>query len=143
MYISIVCFIKLTSSNGYKTRKFVSLIGAPYFKNAFAPGASIRRNTVPTSLSHPGPLTYRGITTIKHEHIHINFGCVSYFHKIVLHIPTNYFQSFLKHLISTARNRTSVFCHVDRLNTNSLYTTEDGFRCMSGTTFKIRTYRWI
>ena len=46
VYISIVCFIKLTSSNGYKSRKFVSLIDAPYFKNAFAPGASIRRNTV-------------------------------------------------------------------------------------------------
>ena len=46
MYISIVCFIKLTSSNGYKSQKFVSLIDAPYFKNAFAPGASIRRNTV-------------------------------------------------------------------------------------------------
>ena len=45
MYISIVCFIKLTSSNGYKSKKFVSLIDAPYFKNAFAPGASIRRNT--------------------------------------------------------------------------------------------------
>ena len=44
MYISIVCFIKLTSS--YKNQKFVSLIDAPYFKNAFAPGASIRRNTV-------------------------------------------------------------------------------------------------
>ena len=44
MYISIVCFIKLTSS--YKSQKFVSLIDAPYFKNAFAPGASIRRNTV-------------------------------------------------------------------------------------------------
>ena len=46
MYISIVCFIKLTSSNGYKSQKFVSLFDAPYFKNAFAPGASIRRNTV-------------------------------------------------------------------------------------------------
>ena len=46
MYISIVCFIKLTSSNGYKSQKFVSLIDAPYFKNAFAPGASIRRITV-------------------------------------------------------------------------------------------------
>ena len=46
MYISIVCFIKLTSSNGYKSQKFVSLIDAPYFKNAFAPGGSIRRNTV-------------------------------------------------------------------------------------------------
>ena len=46
MYISIVCFIKLTSSNGYKSQKFVSLIDAPYFKNAYAPGASIRRNTV-------------------------------------------------------------------------------------------------
>ena len=45
MYISIVCFIKLTSSNGYKSQKFVSLIDAPYFKNAFALGASIRRNT--------------------------------------------------------------------------------------------------
>ena len=44
MYIYIVCFIKLTSS--YKSQKFVSLIDAPYFKNAFAPGASIRRNTV-------------------------------------------------------------------------------------------------
>jgi hypothetical protein len=38
--------IKLTSSNGYKNQKFVSLIDAPYFKNVFAPGASIRRNTV-------------------------------------------------------------------------------------------------
>jgi hypothetical protein len=38
--------IKLTSSNGYKSQKFVSLIDAPYLKNAFAPGASIRRNTV-------------------------------------------------------------------------------------------------
>ena len=46
MTISIVCFIKLTSSNGYKSQKFVSLIDAPYFKKAFAPGASIRRNTV-------------------------------------------------------------------------------------------------
>jgi hypothetical protein len=46
VYISIVCFIKLTSSNSYKSRIFVSLIAAPYFKNAFAPGASIRRNTV-------------------------------------------------------------------------------------------------
>ena len=40
-------------------------------------------------------LTYRGITTTKHEHMHINFGCVSYSHIIVLHIPTNYFQSFI------------------------------------------------
>ena len=46
-------------------------------------------------MSHPGPLTYRGITTIRNEHRHINVGCVSYSHKIVLHIPTNYFQSFL------------------------------------------------
>jgi hypothetical protein len=38
--------IKLTSSNGYKSQKFVSLIDALYFKNVFAPGASIRRNTV-------------------------------------------------------------------------------------------------
>jgi hypothetical protein len=45
-----ICFIKLTSSNGYKSQKFVSLIGAPYFKNAFAPGASIRRNTVAEKL---------------------------------------------------------------------------------------------
>ena len=38
--------IKLTSSNGYKSQKFVSLIDTPYFKNVFTPGASIRRNTV-------------------------------------------------------------------------------------------------
>jgi hypothetical protein len=43
--------IKLTSSNGYKSQKFVSLIDAPYFKDVVAPhvvapGASIRRNTV-------------------------------------------------------------------------------------------------
>jgi hypothetical protein len=38
--------IKLTSSNGNKSQKFVSLIDAPYFKNVFAPRASIRRNTV-------------------------------------------------------------------------------------------------
>ena len=37
------------ASNGYKSQKFVSLIDAPYFKNAFAPGASIRRNTVHVS----------------------------------------------------------------------------------------------
>ena len=52
VYISIVCFIKLTSSNGYKSWKFVSLIDAPYFKNAFAPGASIRRNTVYTNFNY-------------------------------------------------------------------------------------------
>ena len=43
--------IKLTSSNGYKSQKFVSQIDAPYFKNVFAPGASIRRNTVCIVLS--------------------------------------------------------------------------------------------
>jgi hypothetical protein len=43
--------IKLTSSNGYKSQKFVSLIDAPYFKNVFDPGASIRRNTVCTKFS--------------------------------------------------------------------------------------------
>ena len=54
VYISIVCFIKLTLSNGYKSRKFVSLIDAPYFKNAFAPGASIRRNTVHVWMERTG-----------------------------------------------------------------------------------------
>ena len=49
--------IKLTSSNGYKTRKFVSVIDAPYFKNAFAPGASIRKNTVYINLK-PGMRHY-------------------------------------------------------------------------------------
>ena len=52
MYVDIArvyfysLFHQINLINGYKSRKFVSLIDAPYFKNAFAPGASIRRNTV-------------------------------------------------------------------------------------------------
>jgi hypothetical protein len=34
--------IKLTSYNGYKSQKFVSLIDAPYFKNVFAPGRLLK-----------------------------------------------------------------------------------------------------
>ena len=53
MYIDIArvyfysLFHQITSSNGYKSWKFVSLIDAPYFKNA-----SIRRNTVYTNFNY-------------------------------------------------------------------------------------------
>jgi hypothetical protein len=77
MYIDIACVyfysqtdyirqtdIKLTTSNGYKSQKFVSLMDAPYFKNVFAPGVSIRRNTVQQIMSF---VTFQGNIEIRYH----------------------------------------------------------------------------
>jgi hypothetical protein len=61
--------IKLTTSNGYKSQKFVSLMDAPYFKNVFAPGASIRRNTVPVKETNMYRNIYKFIKDLQSSYI--------------------------------------------------------------------------